>query len=213
MQDATEKLEEMIKSTHQLDEILQHLCAEWNGSGEAIGKGGENDSSDVEFEDCEDCASEREVTAEEYFESVRKVFGSSDEYKLQFAPCPLDPRQLAISLDADLAGRFTSCTRDTSFVFTLPRHFGMDGVSTEVPTASSPSDYNMSYPYFLSRLRKQIVGCDHIVPVQCADTAARLAFLLLEEQQRRLLGAISIKFPYNRESIYWVQGNRVCERD
>ncbi|KAJ8544529.1 hypothetical protein ON010_g11738 [Phytophthora cinnamomi] len=89
---------------------------------------------------------------------------------------------------------------------------GEDGGSTERPLAAAPPpEFNVSYSGFLSRLRQQIVACDHIVPVGRADAAAQLAFLLLEEQQRWLLGAISNHFPYRREAVYWTQGNRVCE--
>lgn len=111
--------------------------------------------------------------------------------------------------------RFASCTRDTSFVFQTfsDAELGSDGAfSTALPVvASPPPEFNVPFSYFLSRLRQQIIACDHIVPVERADAAAQLAFLLLEEQQRRLLVAISNRFPYQRESVYWVQGNRVCE--
>jgi hypothetical protein len=116
------------------------------------------------------------------------------------------------SVTGDLKVRFASCTRDTAFVFQPRDKASSTSSGYDGAVAASPSlEYNVSFSYFLSRLRQQIIDCDHIVPVERADEAAQLTFLLLEEQQRRLLGAISSRFPYQRDSVYWAQGNRVCE--
>ncbi|KAE9336635.1 hypothetical protein PF008_g12929 [Phytophthora fragariae] len=214
-----EMLEEMIKSTHQLDEILQRLCAA-NSQSPNPGQSKENETLETtervsemdvgdEFEDCIGSATTEgvELTAEEYFQTIRRVFQTSVGGKLEISASPVNIGRLLGSLGGggDLAVRFASCTRDTSFVF-APSSSGGSTVG-----ASPPPEFSVSYSYFLSRLRRQITACDHIVPVERADAAAQLAFLLLEEQQRWLLSAISNHFPYQRESVYWTQGNRVCE--
>ncbi|KAE9020026.1 hypothetical protein PR002_g12630 [Phytophthora rubi] len=214
-----EMLEEMIKSTHQLDEILQRLCAA-NSQSPNPGQSKENETLETtervsemdvgdEFEDCIGSATTEgvELTAEEYFQTIRRVFQTSVGGKLEISASPVNIGRLLGSLGGggDLAVRFASCTRDTSFVF-APSSSGGSTVG-----ASPPPEFSVSYSYVLSRLRRQITACDHIVPVERADAAAQLAFLLLEEQQRWLLSAISNHFPYQRESVYWTQGNRVCE--
>ncbi|KAG3201889.1 hypothetical protein PC128_g3601 [Phytophthora cactorum] len=213
---AAEMLEEMIRSTHHLDEILQRMCAiDSQGPEQANNHDKSNDSSeesDVEFEDCVDDApieEDEEVTPDLYSETVRKAFRGAGGGKIEIPAAVVDFEKLLSSTGGDLAIRFASCTRDTSFTFPssipTPSRGDFEVISTQ------PLESNVSYSYFISRLRQQIVTCDHIVPVERADEAAQLAFLLLEEQQRRLLGAISNQFPYQRESVYWVQSNRVCE--
>ncbi|KAG7389132.1 hypothetical protein PHYPSEUDO_011110 [Phytophthora pseudosyringae] len=218
---AAEMLEEMIKSTHQLDEILQRMCAaesheaqEANSSSTSTTVNNElsesDPESDAEFEDCI-VHGVGEVTAEQYLESVRSVFRAAGGGKIEIAASALATQASLDAAGGDLAVRFASCTRDTSFVFPTRTRTASGGDFGASVAASPPPECSVSYSYFLSRLRQQMVACDHIVPLERADEAAQLAFLLLEEQQRRLLGAISNRFPYQRESVYWVQGNRVCE--
>ncbi|ETL92602.1 hypothetical protein, variant 1 [Phytophthora nicotianae] len=209
---AAEMLEEMIKSTHHLDEILQRMCAADTLDPEQTKSHDEIvDESDTEFQDCVDAPGEevKEVSPELYFETVMKAFRAAGGGKIEIPSSAVDIEKLSDSLGGALSVRFASCTRDTSFTFPLllptPSDKSFDVISSPV------LESNVSYSYFISRLRQQIVACDHIVPVERADKAAQLAFLLLEEQQRRLLGAISNRFPYQRESVYWVQSNRVCE--
>ncbi|KAG6975644.1 hypothetical protein JG688_00002184 [Phytophthora aleatoria] len=211
-----EMLEEMIRSTHHLDEILQRMCAiDSQGPEQANNHDKSNDSSeesDVEFEDCVDdtpIEEDEEVTPDLYSETVRKAFRGAGGGKIEIPAAVVDFEKLLGSTGGDLAIRFASCTRDTSFTF--PSSIPTPSRGDFEVISSQPSESNVSYSYFISRLRQQIVTCDHIVPVERADEAAQLAFLLLEEQQRRLLGAISNQFPYQRESVYWVQSNRVCE--
>ncbi|KAH7484266.1 BTB/POZ and MATH domain-containing protein 2 [Phytophthora ramorum] len=212
---AGEMLEEMIKSTHRLDEILQHMCtAEPQEKGPVIHAAADLENVDTqdteseeEFQDCIAVAtSATSSTPEEYFQSVRNAFGDGT---IEIPAAAVDIQRLQSSLHGtgDLAVRFATCTRDTSFVFSSA---GSDGPWKSVAASPQP-EYGVSYSHFLSQLRQQIVACDHIVPVERADAAAELSFLLLEEQQRRLLGAINSYFPYQREAIYWAQGNRVCE--
>lgn len=78
--EAAEMLEDMIKSTHQLDEILQRMCAadaptteraKVCASQATCEDLSEDDTeSDGEFEDCVGLAGEEEVemTAKEYFQ-------------------------------------------------------------------------------------------------------------------------------------------------
>ncbi|KAL4133037.1 hypothetical protein PRIC2_003364 [Phytophthora ramorum] len=212
---AGEMLEEMIKSTHRLDEILQHMCtAEPQEKGPVIHAAADLENVDTqdteseeEFQDCIAVAtSATSSTPEEYFQSVRNAFGDGT---IEIPAAAVDIQRLQSSLHGtgDLVVRFATCTRDTSFVFSSA---GSDGPWKSVAASPQP-EYGVSYSHFLSQLRQQIVACDHIVPVERADAAAELSFLLLEEQQRRLLGAINSYFPYQREAIYWAQGNRVCE--
>ncbi|KAL4157878.1 hypothetical protein PRNP1_003660 [Phytophthora ramorum] len=212
---AGEMLEEMIKSTHRLDDILQHMCtAEPQEKGPVIHAAADLENVDTqdteseeEFQDCIAVAtSATSSTPEEYFQSVRNAFGDGT---IEIPAAAVDIQRLQSSLHGtgDLAVRFATCTQDTSFVFSSA---GSDGPWKSVAASPQP-EYGVSYSHFLSQLRQQIVACDHIVPVERADAAAELSFLLLEEQQRRLLGAINSYFPYQREAIYWAQGNRVCE--
>ncbi|KAG6586866.1 putative transmembrane protein [Phytophthora cinnamomi] len=225
---AAEMLEEMIKCTHQLDEILQRLCAADTSAVEAHERAdvpeppSEERAGGNAFQDCIDSVAgdDGQLAAEVYVQTIRRAFRASRTGKIEISAAPVDTDRLRRSLDGggDLVLRFASCTRDTAFAFPslacsdAVGGVGEDGGSTERPLAAAPPpEFNVSYSGFLSRLRQQIVACDHIVPVGRADAAAQLAFLLLEEQQRWLLGAISNHFPYRREAVYWTQGNRVCE--
>jgi hypothetical protein len=67
-QQAAEMLEEMIKSTHHLDEILQQMCAADSRSTWRKATNGSDSESDAEFEDCISAPQEQDgqATAEEY---------------------------------------------------------------------------------------------------------------------------------------------------
>ncbi|RLN93645.1 hypothetical protein BBJ28_00004197 [Nothophytophthora sp. Chile5] len=121
--------------------------------------------------------------------------------------------------------RFASSTRDTAFVFPSSRSkLAVDRLDNDLTiamhcpvTAAPPAEPNVAYTQFLSRLRQELIACDHLVPVQRADAVTMLAVLLLEKQHDRLLAAICSLFPrVNSQSsqdqdIQWIQGNRVCQ--
>ncbi|KAG6592706.1 E3 ubiquitin protein ligase [Phytophthora cinnamomi] len=206
---AAEMLEEMIKCTHQLDEILQRLVAGDDDELAAdvyVQVGQSRHRVLVQFRADSDCCVDDSAGVSRLADGEDRDLGRSGGH-----------RQAARSLDGggDLVLRFASCTRDTAFpsLACSDAVGGWEGRGLDGAAAGCrpPPEFNVSYSGFLSRLRQQIVACDHIVPVGRADAAAQLAFLLLEEQQRWLLGAISNHFPYRREAVYWTQGNRVCE--
>ncbi|GMF10020.1 unnamed protein product [Phytophthora lilii] len=223
-QQTEEMLEEMIKSTHRLDEILQTMCAAEpqtmeptktemlrKPTAESFDEG--DAQSDDEFQDCIGFAATEamDLTPEE------NSFQAHKDMMIETKTSVVNIHKLLDSLNGsgDPTVRFASCARDTSFVFpsltqeTSAAHRGSS--NSEIAVAVPPPECNVSYSYFLSRLREQAIACDHILPVDRADAAARISFLLLEEQQRRLLSAISNYFPYQRDSIYWAQGRRLCK--
>ncbi|CEG45165.1 E3 ubiquitin protein ligase [Plasmopara halstedii] len=209
----SEMLEEMIKATHHLDDILQRLCdANISSNEQTNGLDNASETSeegDVQFTDCSENFNSDDipVTSTSYFESIRKAFHGAGGKTLKIANSTESTKSLFESLVGDLLIRFATCTRETSFVFnSQPLTIRGDDVET-----SSPLESNLSFSEFVSRLKQQIITCDHIVPTERANEASQLAFLLLEMQQRRLLGAISNHFPYQRDSVYWVQSYRVCE--
>ncbi|RLN72033.1 hypothetical protein BBJ28_00010545, partial [Nothophytophthora sp. Chile5] len=248
-EEAAAMLEVMIQSTHQLDEILQRMCAvekeaatrpaagypraqditeEMHAADKQREAWSEADGdSDAEFEECWD-ASPVSTTVDEHIEFIKKTFKAAKDGNMAIASTKVDVQALQESVEAtggDPKVRFASSTRDTAFVFPSSRSkLAVDRldnaltVAMPCPVAAAlPAEPNVTYTQFLSRVRQELIACDHLVPVQRADAVAMLAVSLLEKQHGRLFAAICSLFPrMNSQSsqdqdIQWIQGNRVCQ--